>query len=593
VPKITRDAPCARVHALDQAQESDTESEHTSNDGAARARALLDGPCVTCHVRAGRRRPTRLFTVVCGPCWAAHGGKPAAGEIGSAPTETAPLRYPDSQRQWLAALRRADWVGEIRVDGQRNLLAIARHLMLAATWETLESMPGWATLMAKTGLGETTTQRWVQELKLRGWIVVLETGSTPLTRPMALVLPDGTVLSRLDEGNRRAVYALRIPLSPDEALRWAADAIATEALREAALLGAGGQQETLEILPAAASERAGPGVVGDKKGRPTWSFPCREKTQVGGYAREGAAVDNSGPKTSSSWELNDTTDALRARLDEEQGPNWAVKVPTSGFEMLVAAGWLRHRLPVFARSTRKAVRALCRPFWAAGWSNLDIVHAMDHLPAAFGARAGTLIGRGPGEHLDSVQAWWWVRTRLDAWRDADGQVRRGYYQTRGRRRAMRAAVAARYGRAGLAVLPDVDLAADPVLTAEKVAEFGRRIAAQMRPAMAAATAANQVSVTGERTRAAAAAVELVSAAVTQRRARQVSAAEHRTALMARLAPQLQAARAELAERTVSASPAPIPLPELAELTPTQRYEQARALAAGYRRDRQRGHLSGR
>jgi hypothetical protein len=596
VPKITRDAPCARVHALDQVQESDTESERTGNGGVARARALLDGPCVTCHVRAGRRRPTRLFTVVCGPCWAAHGGKPAAGEIGPEPTETAPLRYPDSQRQWLAALRRADWVGEIRVDGQRNLLAIARHLMLAAGWETLESMPGWDTLMAKTGLGETTIQRWVQELKLRGWIVVLETGSTPLTRPMALALPDGTVLSRLDEGNRRAVYALRIPLSPDEALRWAADAIATEALWEgahlAAGLGAGGQQETLEILPATGSEQAGPGVVGDKKGRPTWSFPCREKTQVGGYAREGAAVDNSGPKATSPRGINDTTDALRARSDEEQGPNWAIKVPTSGFEMLVSAGWLRHRLPAFARLTRKAVRALCRPFWAAGWSNLDIVHAMDHLPAAFGARAGTLIGRGPGEHLDPVQAWWWIRTRLDAWRDADGQVRRGYYQTRGRRRAMRAAVAARYGRAGLAVLPDVDLAADPVLTAEKVAEFGRRIAAQMRPAMTAAANAagcGQVGVTGERTRAAAAAVELVSAAVTQRRARQLAAAEHGAALMARLAPQLQAARAELAERNASAPAAPISLREPAELTPAQRYERARALAAGYRRDRQRRH----
>jgi hypothetical protein len=45
-----------------------------------------------------------------------------------------------------------------------------------------------------------------------------------------------------------------------------------------------------------------------------------------------------------------------------------------------------------------------------------------------------------------------------------------------------------------------------------------------------AAAANQVSVTGERTRAAVAAVELVAAAVTQRRARQVSAAEHRAAL---------------------------------------------------------------
>jgi len=104
---------------------------------------------------------------------------------------------------------------------------------------------------------------------------------------------------------------------------------------------------------------------------------------------------------------------------------------------------------------------------------------------------------------------------------------------------------------------------------------------------------NQVSVTGERTRAAVEAVELVSAAVTQRRARQMSAAEHRAALMARLAPQLQAARAELVERTVSAPSAPIPPRERADLTPAQRYERARALAAGYRRDRQRGHRSER
>ena len=63
--------------------------------------------------------------------------------------------------------------------------------------------------------------------------------------------------------------------------------------------------------------------------------------------------------------------------------------------MLIAAGWLRTRLPVFAQLTRKAARAVCRTFWVAGWSNLDIVHALDHLPAAFGARAGTPIGRRP------------------------------------------------------------------------------------------------------------------------------------------------------------------------------------------------------
>lgn len=103
----------------------------------------FDGPCVTCHVSPGHRRLTRLFAIVCGPCWAAHGGKPAAGEIAAAPKFTAPLRYPKGQRGYLAALKRAEWVQDIRIDGQSHLLAIARVLALTANWETLETWPGW------------------------------------------------------------------------------------------------------------------------------------------------------------------------------------------------------------------------------------------------------------------------------------------------------------------------------------------------------------------------------------------------------------------------------------------------------------------
>ena len=59
--------------------------------------------------------------------------------------------------------------------------------------------------------------------------------------------------------------------------------------------------------------------------------------------------------------------------------------------MLIAADWLRRRLPVFARCSRKLVRHLCRPYWSAGWSNRDIVHAMDHRPGVFGQATGVLI----------------------------------------------------------------------------------------------------------------------------------------------------------------------------------------------------------
>jgi hypothetical protein len=75
---------------------------------------------------------------------------------------------------------------------------------------------------------------------------------------------------------------------------------------------------------------------------------------------------------------------LRAGSEDSNGPDWALTVPTSRFTMLVAADWLRRRLPVFASCSRKLVRHLCKPYWRAGWCNRDIHHAMDHRPGLFG-----------------------------------------------------------------------------------------------------------------------------------------------------------------------------------------------------------------
>ena len=102
------------------------------------SRSYSSDLCVTCQVRVGRPRATVLRAVVCGPCWAAHGGLPDAGEIGSVPTATVVSWDPRDQRHWLSTLRRQDWVHQIRADGRANLLAVARLVALYASWQTLE-----------------------------------------------------------------------------------------------------------------------------------------------------------------------------------------------------------------------------------------------------------------------------------------------------------------------------------------------------------------------------------------------------------------------------------------------------------------------
>ena len=197
--------PAELAPTLERAHKDHIPSEARSHPGEL---------CVTCLVRVGRPRATVLRAVVCGPCWAAHGGSPDAGEIGSVPTTTVASWDPRDQRHWFAALRRQDWVRQIRADGRANLLAVARLVALYASWQTLESRPTWARLIDRSGLSERTVARWLQELRVRGWLAHLEHGSTPEHRP--------SVLAHLS-GNRAAVYGLRIPLTPQEALHQAAE----------------------------------------------------------------------------------------------------------------------------------------------------------------------------------------------------------------------------------------------------------------------------------------------------------------------------------------------------------------------------------
>jgi hypothetical protein len=438
-------------------------------------------------------------------------------------------------------LCRQDWVQGIRADGQGNLLRVARLLALHAGWDTLESRPTWAVLIGRSRLSERTVARWLQELRVRGWLAHLERGSTPATRPMAL--------AHL-AGNRAALYGLRIPLSPEEAIRLAGEQPVQVATESAA---AGPAQD----MPAAAgasctgavddptpaegcSDQPEPRSIVDLNGSLSWSFSSCQETWLGGFSRASAVVNNLGMVLTRPWGETNQTDTLRARFDEKPGPDWAITVPVSRFQMLIAADWLRHRLPIFGRLSRKLVRHLCTAYWRAGWSNRDIVHAMDHRPAIFGQQPGLIAL--PADKIASPTLW--ISSRLRAWRTPDGRVLPGH---RGRQLVEQAAtrrVRAHHGRAGHRLLRDGELA----LTAERVAEHGRQAAAEL-----AAERTILHHTTGQPIRPTPQPTHEPTSSPTARAAVQAeldAAAERRRAqqaeLMAQPAAPLAAARAELA-----------------------------------------------
>jgi len=229
-------------------------------------------------------------------------------------------------------------------------------------------------------------------------------------------------------------------------------------------------------------------------------------------------------------------------------PDWSVRVPTSRFEMLVAADWLRREHPIFRRLSRFAVRALCRPYWRAGWVNRDLLWALDHRPSVFDQTAGVLVY--PGRIVSPAL---FLRSRLRAWRRdgvADGAILPGHWTSRvndvAAVRAARRQVAERHGRVGARLLR----AGEAALSAQRIAEHGRAARPPVTPATrtAALGTAAQAAAAAERRR------ELAAQAQVQR---ELELASH-AALLAQ-AYAHQAARTTAAAVAVVAGPAEVAL----------------------------------
>jgi hypothetical protein len=168
--------------------------------------------------------------------------------------------------------------------------------------------------------------------------------------------------------------------------------------------------------------------------------------------------------------------------------------------MLVAADWLRREHPIFRRLSRFAVRALCRPFWRAGWVNRDVLWALDHRPSVFDQTAGVPVLICPGR---IVSPGLFLRSRLRAWRRdgvPDGAILPGHWSARATDvaavRAARRQVTARHGRAGARLLR----AGEAALSAQRIAEHGRASRPPVGPATRAAALDTAAHAAAERRR---------------------------------------------------------------------------------------------
>ncbi|RSD26438.1 hypothetical protein [Amycolatopsis eburnea] len=338
------------------------------------------------------------MATLCGRCWLQFGGKVAAAEAGAPPAAAVPVRPADGPTEWAKLLLAVPWLQQLRRDAQRRLRILVETLRNWADWSTAEAWPTWARLQAATGWGRSTLAAWLRQLWILGWIDRIEPGSTPQFRPMASPI----------EGNRAAVYGLLVPA--------AAEQLEPQERHRRYLTTLSELREKIALLRAA----------GEKNWTPSWSFDLLELKIEVGYLRTRASelFHRSAPLSGLE---EPKIEPLRGRIDEKQAGGFAMKVPTSRGEMLAAAAELRREHPVLGRMSPKAIRAVCRRWWRAGWTNRCIVWAMRYRPTGW---SGTESGHA---EYAVIHPTGWVRSRLSAWLDDHGRPLPGRRAVRARR----------------------------------------------------------------------------------------------------------------------------------------------------------------
>jgi hypothetical protein len=226
---------------------------------------------------------------------------------------------------------------------------ICRALMRHMNWADRTSRPGHLGMAVAVGVDTRTVARCVRWLAERGLLGVVSQGTTAAVRPGVLYL--GT-------GNLAAVYVLTVPKR-----------------RSRTCPAIAGQRDFVHLTSNRRLMVSGPRA---RQAKPT--VKTRKARPPGGQPM-----------------LPPAGSALH-------------HCPQNRSEGLTAAEAVQKRARDLRRLSPEYVRWLGRPFFTAGWTPADVVHAIDHSPT--GRPHGYVTGiRSPAG---------WARGRLALWLGSDG-----------------------------------------------------------------------------------------------------------------------------------------------------------------------------
>jgi hypothetical protein len=265
-------------------------------------------------------------------------------------------RWARSQVDAFAALDAAPGLLLLRGDRQATIGAVWRALVTRADWRTRTVTVTWSTVQAQSGRSRATVARALAWLRGAGLLGIVHTGAS------AAAIGGDT--------NRCPTYVLAVPLAGDQ---------------------------VDERTPAQPAEPAQSLV--DELETPTGPVGSVSRPYAG--AREDDTP--AGPDGPSATRNPAPTSTTR--------PSWSLSAaPSTRAEQLAAAEALRYDAVTLRPMSARLIRHVLRPWFVAGWSPRDVLHALDHTPDG-----------QPWRYAGMPRATAaWARYRLGAWLDDTG-----------------------------------------------------------------------------------------------------------------------------------------------------------------------------